>query len=141
LAVDHGINERINTLNSRINELEASLSPFIRIGNQIRLLRAQGLVVRSKIITKKVVRLFIARLVKLVGSFPRIKGTVVKIAQKTGIYDRLQRYRREVKTTLDVNKLNDASSEEVSQALKDMPLEVRQAFKELNTEIKKQEQQ
>jgi hypothetical protein len=42
---------------------------------------------------------------------------------------------------LDVNKLNDASSEEVSQALKDMPLEVRQAFKELNTEIKKQEQQ
>jgi len=153
--VDRSINERVNTidahitrldghinrLDARINELEASLSPFIRIGNQIRLLRAQGVIVRTKAITKKVVRLVMTRLVRLVGSHPRIKGLMINIAKKTGLYNRFQRYRRVAKSPTNLTGLKVDSHEEIDQALKDLPAEVRQSFKELNAEIKKQERQ
>lgn len=132
-------------IDARLNELDASLAPFIRIGNQIRLLRAQGLITRSKIIVKKVFRVLIGRCVRLLSSYPRLKGMMIYLSKKLGLYALIQSSRRNVSPAdgvsneLSTSKLRDATDEELGEALKDLPAEVRQTFKELNAEIKKQE--
>ena len=133
-------------IDSRIKELEANLSPFIRIGKQIRLLRAQGIITRSKIITKKVFRALIGHCVRLLAAHPRLKGVMINLSKKLGLYAHIQSSRRTAPVASDANELNaskfkNATDKELSEALKDLPAEVRQTFKELNAEIKKQERQ
>jgi len=158
--VDHSLNERLNVIdvrvnaidvrvseintwihaaNNRINELEASLSPFIRIGNQIRLLRAQGLVVRTKVVTKKIITILVGRCIKFLSAFPRFKGLIITLAKKLGFYDRIQSSRRPAPVPLNTDQLKNASDEELNLELEKLAPEIRKAFNDLNAEIKKQE--
>lgn len=144
--VDRELNERLNKIDARLNEFEASLSPFIRIGNQIRLLRAQGIFGRTKVISKKVLRVIIGRLIKIGASFPRIKRAMIYLSKKFGVYDRIQSSRRQPSPAYPsvlepnaIHHLNEFTDEDQNEALSNLPAEVRKAFKELNAEIKKQE--
>ncbi len=137
--VDRSLSERLNAIDARINELEASLSPFIRIGNQIRLLRAQGIIARTRIITKKIIRVLVSRCARFVSAHPRVKEMMISLTKRIGLYDRLQSSRRVSPAVVNPDKLKNASTEELNLALKDFPLEVRQAYNDLNAEIKKQE--
>jgi hypothetical protein len=105
--VDRDINERLNKIDARLNEFQASLSPFIKIGNQIRLLRAQGFFGRTKVIIKKILRALIGRLIKISASFPRTKRSMIYLSKKIGIYDRIQSSRRPPQSThSSYNSLN-----------------------------------
>jgi len=137
--VDRDLSSRLNGLEARFTELEASLSPFIKIGNQIRLLRAQGLVGRTKVVTKKILRKIASRGAHFVTAHPQIKSFLIVLTKKLGLFDKLQASRRQAVVVSNANGLKSASTAEVDQALKDFPPAVRQAFNELNAEINKQE--
>ena len=132
--------QRVDTeFRERMDEFQASLSPFIRIGNQIRLLRAQGFVARVKTVTKKFIRLLFGRCGRFISSRPKLKAMALNIAKKLGLYDRIIAAKRQSVRDLASEHLKYASEEELTQVLKELPPAVREVYRDLNIELHKQE--
>ena len=137
--VDREIRERLSGLDERINELTASLAPFIRIGNQIRLLRAQGLYGRTKAIFKKIIKGSLNRTNKFISARPKLKSILISISKKLGLYDRVVTASQKLPRRMSSNSLKQITDNNLNQALKDCPPAVRDVYSALEIEINKQE--
>jgi len=69
------------------------------------------------------------------SAHPRLKGSLIALARRLGVYERLLTGLRRVAAALATTSLHDPSPEQLARALRRLPPAARQAFHDLNAEI------
>ena len=117
-----------------------SAPPFLaRIGNQVRLLKLQGPVARSTILTRKLLRAISSRCVRALNSSPRLRGFFITFTRSLGLYDRLASLHRRLAAAHEATTPPRGSPDDLDRAIEQLPPTVRQAYNDLTIAISQRE--